>query len=206
LPIHQHTGISVGATAGIAVGCVIAGLIIGLLAALLLFRRRKNNGATDISHAATNFESKTSPLIDHIDGIGSGAGIAGIQLSQYLLDGAPDQDIVSEVQSLGELIRQHVEENYTLQLVDANIQTLSQSLQNLGLRSQGLELDTDAIATLSINTNTRYLGLRSVISAVTFASIDFRSQSRFSLLPGPVAGLVQTMPASEYGSNNAIGM
>ncbi|KAM0252776.1 hypothetical protein ACHAQJ_007614 [Trichoderma viride] len=199
--IHQHTGISSGATAGIAVGCVAAGLIIGLLAALLLLRRRKNSGITDISHDATVFESKTSPLIDNIDGIGSGADI---QLGQYLLDGAPDPEIASELQSLGELIHQHVEEIYNPQLVDADIQILSQSLQSLGLGSQGLGLDTEVLATLSSNTNTRHVGLRSVISAVIFASIDFRSQGRLSLLPSPVAGILESMPATEYGGNNAL--
>lgn len=201
-PIHQHEGLSTGATAGIAIGCAAVGLIIGLLAALLLFRRRKGKGVTDMSHAAILVDSKEPPSAENIDSIGFGAGI---QLGQFLLDGAPDQEIVSELQSLGELIRQHVEDHYSLQPVDASVRSLSQSLQGLGLGSQGVGLDSEAIATLCTNSYSRHLGLRYVISTVVFASIDFHARSGISMLPGPVAGLLQSVPPAEYGGSNPRG-
>ncbi|EHK22990.1 uncharacterized protein TRIVIDRAFT_119159, partial [Trichoderma virens Gv29-8] len=189
--------LSSGATAGIAVGCAAAGLIIGLLAALLLFRRRRGRSVPDVSRAAILVESKEPPSSENIDGIGP---VAGIRLGQFLLDGAPDQEIVSELQSLGELIRQHVEDYYSLQPVDANIGMLSQSLQNLGLGSNGLALNTGEIAALCANSYSRHLGLRYVISSVIFASIDFHSRSNLSMLPGPAAGLLQSIPGAEYGT------
>ncbi|PTB60040.1 hypothetical protein M431DRAFT_103190 [Trichoderma harzianum CBS 226.95] len=199
LPLHQHASLSTGATAGIAVGCAAAGLIIGLLAALLLFRRRKGKGVTDISHAPILVESKEPPSTENIDGIGS---VAGIRLGQFLLDGAPGQEIVSELQALSELIRQHVEDYYTLQPVDVSVGSLSQSLQNLGLGSSGLGLTAEAIATLCTNSYSRQIGLRHVISNVIFASIDFHTRSNLSMLPGPAAGLLQSIPGAEYGGNN----
>lgn len=199
-PIHQHTGISTGATAGIAVGCVAGGLIIGLLASLLFFRRRKHN---DIGHDVSVFESKASPLIDNIDPSSAGTGI---QLSQYLLDGIPDQEIVSEVQALGELVRQHVEDNYTLQPVGTNIPVLSQSLQRLELEFKTSGLDAELMVSLSANSNTRYIALRCVITAVIFASIDFHSVTHHSMLPRSAAETILSMPAVEYGGNNAVGM
>ncbi|KAJ4865559.1 hypothetical protein T069G_02089 [Trichoderma breve] len=198
-PDSSHASLSTGATAGIAVGCAAAGLIIGLLAALLLFRRRKGKGVTDISHAPILVESKEPPSIENIDGIGS---VAGIQLGQFLLDGAPDQEIVSELQALSELIRHHVEDYYTLQTVDASVGTLSQSLQNLGLGSSGSGLTAEAIATLCTNSYSRQIGLRHVISNVIFASIDFHTRSNLSMLPVPAAGLLQSIPGPEYGVNN----
>ncbi|KAL6691291.1 hypothetical protein J3F84DRAFT_387276 [Trichoderma pleuroticola] len=199
LPLHQHASLSTGATAGIAVGCAAAGLIIGLLAALLLFRRRKGKGVTDIARAPIVVESKEPPSTENIDGIGS---VAGVQLGQFLLDGAPDQEIVSELQALSELIRQHVEDYYTLQPVDVSVGTLSQSLQNLGLGSSGSGLTTEAIATLCTNSYSRQIGLRYVISNVLFASIDFHSRSSLSMLPGLATGLLQSIPGPEYGGNN----
>ncbi|PKK45334.1 hypothetical protein CI102_10131 [Trichoderma harzianum] len=185
------------ATAGIAVGCAAAGLIIGLLAALLLFRRRKGKGVADISHEPILVESKEPPSTENIDGIGS---VAGVQLGQFLLDGAPDQEIVSELQALSELIRQHVEDYYTLQPVDVSVGSLSQSLQSLGLGSGSSGLPAEAIATLCTNSYSRQIGLRHVISSVIFASIDFHTRSNLSMLPGPAAGLLQSIPGAEYGA------
>ncbi|KAK4064129.1 uncharacterized protein Triagg1_9108 [Trichoderma aggressivum f. europaeum] len=199
LPLHQHASISTGATAGIAVGCAAAGLIIGLLAALLLFRRRKARGAADITHAPILVEPKEPPSTEYLDGIGS---VAGTQLGQFLLDGAPDQEIVSELQALGELIRQHVQDYYTLQPVDASVGELSQSLQNLGLGSSGSGLSTEEIVTLCSSSYSRQIGLRHVISTVIFGSIDFHTRSSLSMLPGPAAGLLQSIPGAEYGGNN----
>ncbi|QYS92776.1 hypothetical protein H0G86_000173 [Trichoderma simmonsii] len=199
LPLHQHASLSTGATAGIAVGCAAAGLIIGLLAALLLFRRRKGKGVTDISHAPILVESKEPPSTENINGIGS---VGGIQLGQFFLDGAPDQEIVSELQALSELIRQHVEDYYTLQPVDVSVGALSQSLQNLGLGSGGSGLTAEAIATLCTNSYSRQIGLRHVISSVIFASIDFHTGNNLSMLPGPAAGFLQSIPGPEYGGNN----
>ncbi|KAL7940954.1 hypothetical protein V8C42DRAFT_336041 [Trichoderma barbatum] len=201
LPIVPHAALSTGATAGIAVGCAAAGLVIGLLVALLLFRRRKGKGAEGMSHAAILVESKEPPSTGNIDIVGSGAGI---QLGKFLLDGAPDQEIVSELQSLGELIRQHVEDYYSVQPVDANGRTLSQSLENLGVGLNGSRLNTEAIASLCANSYSRHLGLRCVISSVIFASIDFHSRSGLSMLPAPVAGLLQSIPGAEYGGSNPL--
>lgn len=180
-------------------GCAAAGLIIGLLAALLLFRRRKGKGVTDISHASILVESKEPPSTENINGIGS---VSGIQLGQFFLDGAPDQEIVSELRALSELIRQHVEDYYTLQPVDVSVGALSQSLQNLGLGSGRSGLTAEAIATLCTNSYSRQIGLRHVISSVIFASIDFHTGNNLSMLPGPAAGLLQSIPGPEYGGNN----
>lgn len=202
-PLHQHASLSTGATAGIAVGCAVAGLIIGLLAALLLLRRRKGKEVADISRAPILVESKEPPSTENMDGIGP---IAGIQLGQFLLDGAPDQEIVSELQALSELIRQHVEDYYTLQPVDVSVGTLLQSLQNFGLGSSGLGLTAEAIVTICTNSYSRHIGLRYVISRVIFASIDFHTGSGLSMLPGPVAGFLQSIPGAEHGGNNNLGM
>ncbi|KAK5999196.1 hypothetical protein PT974_01587 [Cladobotryum mycophilum] len=197
-PNGHHSGVSAGATAGIAIGCAAAGLVIGLLVALLFFRRRKNKDPSEIGQVVSVVESKMPPPNDH-DGSGT-----DILLSQFLLDGAPDQDIVKELQSLGELIRQHVESNYHIQPLDVSVETLSHSLLSLGLGEHG-GLGTEAIAALCVDTTTRHLGLRTVISHVLFASIDFHSRSRLSMLPGPVAAFLQSVPAAEHGGSNPFG-
>ncbi|GJC95411.1 hypothetical protein ColKHC_04237 [Colletotrichum higginsianum] len=183
--------ISAGAVAGAAIGCLVAGLAIGALVAFLLlrWRLRKNGGRFWRRSEATEPKAFGS--------LHSGNhGNNDVQLSQFLLDAVPDKEIASELQSLGELIHQHVENHYHLRPVQASAQSLAPSLSSLGLGALS-ELDTKQIAALSIDPKTRQIALQHVISLVVVASIDFNSRSRFSVLPTPVAGFLQSVPPVE---------
>ena len=176
----------------------------GLIAALLLLRRRKGKRPSTPSDAAAILtESKAPSVVETSESLNAGTGSGtGVQMDQFLLDGAPDQEIINELQSLGELIRQHVEDHYTLQPVESDVEELSQLLQKLEL---GPEVDTQAIAALCSNSSSRQLGLRCVISRVIFTSIDFHSAGGLSLLPEPVAGLLQSIPAAKPNESDSQG-
>ncbi|TFA97823.1 hypothetical protein CCMA1212_010430 [Trichoderma ghanense] len=195
-PPQKSTSLSPGVIAGIAVGCVVGGLLIGLVTALLLLRRGKGKKPSSRSDAASILvESKALSVAEISERLNTGASSGtSVQLDQFLLDGAPDQEIVNELQSLGELIRQHVEDHYTLRPVGDSVEELSQLLLKLGL---GPGIDTQSIAAGCSKSSSRHLGIRSVISHVIFTSIDFHSPGELSLLPEPVAGLLQSIPAAK---------
>lgn len=184
----QAAGLGSGAIAGIAIGCVIAGLIIGAVAALCLLRRRQDKHTVP-EYLPMKYSSgeKVLPLAPVSD---------KLQLDQFLLDSKPDADIAAELQSLGQLIQQHVENNYHLQPVQRSPNVLAQTLVQLGLYEQ----DSSAaisLASLAVDPRTRWAALQHVISRVTFASSSLDGHSPISLLPPFSGAFVQTLPPIE---------
>lgn len=197
----SSSGISTGAIAGAAVGCAFAGLILGLAVAWLLLRRRwkKNDtGQPDgVAVIATSPESKDYSSVS-VNPSGSEA-----QIDQFLLIATPDKEIGTELQSLGDLIHQHVENHYEFGPSPASASVLSQSLVNLGF-IQGSGLSADAIAALCIQPESRQAGLRHVLSHVIFRSIDVNSRSFLSMLPAPLAAFLQSIPPAEQQHSNRL--
>ncbi|EQB54271.1 hypothetical protein CGLO_05909 [Colletotrichum gloeosporioides Cg-14] len=195
----SSSGVSTGAIAGASVGCLLAGLIIGgLIAFLLLGRKKRKSGryspqSSDTGHIIVGPESKalaSSAPANHSD---------NIQINQFLLDATPDKELAGELQSLGELIQQHVENNYHSNPVQIDPHALApslSSLSNLGLGELS-KLSTEEIASLCIDPKTRQAGLQHVVSLAVFGSIDFKAKSRYSMLPGPIASFLQSIPPVE---------
>ncbi|CAG9983373.1 unnamed protein product [Clonostachys byssicola] len=196
------SNISPGAIAGASVGALIAGLIVGFLVAFVFLRRRNKQSlpepqARSISAARASDRKSYSPVPET-----NGAASTDVQLDQFLLDGAPDDEIVNELRALSDLIYQHVENNYDPRPIQANVNDLSRQLQALGF-VKSAHHDPDAIAALALDPKTRQTALRHVISTVVFKSIDVHSRSPLSMLPVPVAALLQTMPAPDRQSEHA---
>ncbi|KAF3807094.1 hypothetical protein GCG54_00007350 [Colletotrichum gloeosporioides] len=192
----SSSGVSTGAIAGASVGCLVAGLIIGgLIAFLLLGRKKRKSGrysphSSDTGHIIVGPESKalaSSPPAGHGD---------NIQIDQFLLDATPDKELAGELQSLGELVQQHVENSYHSNPVQIDPHALAPSLSNLGLGELS-KLSTEEIASLCIDPKTRQAGLQHVVSLAVFGSIDFKAKSRYSMLPGPIASFLQSIPPVE---------
>ncbi|KAF4814238.1 hypothetical protein CGCSCA5_v008045 [Colletotrichum siamense] len=192
----SSSGVSTGAIAGASVGCLVAGLIVGgLIAFLLLGRKKRKSGryspqSSDTGHIIVGPESKalaSSAPANHSD---------NIQINQFLLDATPDKELAGELQSLGELIQQHIENNYHSNPVQIDPHALAPSLSNLGLGDLS-KLSTEEIASLCIDPKTRQAGLQHVVSLAVFGSIDFKAKSRYSMLPGPIASFLQSIPPVE---------
>jgi hypothetical protein len=187
--VQSSSGISTGAIAGAAVGCLIAGLLLGFAAAFFLLRRRKQ---AEQNGAGTSDDGKayyTAP---------SPAAETKVQLDKFLLDSSPDKEIASELRSLGTLIQQHVENNYHLQPVQEDPRVLAASLAQLGVVNGG-SLAPDALAQLALEPNTRQVALQHVISQVLFTSVDVSSRSALSMLPAPLAAFLRSIPPKEAG-------
>ncbi|KAJ0352554.1 hypothetical protein COL154_012459 [Colletotrichum chrysophilum] len=192
----SSSGVSTGAIAGASVGCLLAGLIIGgLIAFLLLGRKKRKSGryspqSSDTGHIIVGPESKalaSSAPANHSD---------NIQINHFLLDATPDKELAGELQSLGELIQQHVENNYHSNPIQIDTHALAPSLSNLGLGELS-KFSTEEIASLCIDPKTRQAGLQHVVSLAVFGSIDFKAKSRYSMLPGPIASFLQSIPPVE---------
>ncbi|KAH7115504.1 hypothetical protein B0J13DRAFT_487778 [Dactylonectria estremocensis] len=190
-----------GALAGAVVGCALGGLIFGFAAAWFVLRRRwkKSSGrrAGSVAVVDTSHEPK-----EHVrPTVATGSYTNDIQLDQFLLSATPDREIGAELQSLGDLIQQHVENHYHLGPAPVGASVSSQGLVKLGF-TQGSGLSAEAVAALCAQPESRQVGIRHVISEIVFRSIDAHSRSRLSMLPVPVAAFLQSIPPAEQQDGN----
>ncbi|KAI8663038.1 hypothetical protein NCS56_01109100 [Fusarium sp. Ph1] len=204
-PNHSSTGVSAppsdngssghstGALAGAAVGSAIGGILIGLVAAWLLLRRRRegqdNRKTVPHEHPrAFAAVEKPSPTVSD----------DSTPLNHLLLDTTPDREIEAELQALGHLIDQHVEKYYHLDPI-ADVSVLSDHLAPLEDFPHG----TEAMAGVCAKPMSRQTGLRHVISQVIFKSLDIYSHSAISMLPAPLSTFLDSIPSHNATAQSA---
>ncbi|KAJ4135967.1 hypothetical protein NW768_003573 [Fusarium equiseti] len=182
-PSSPGRGIQGGAVAGVVIGCLIAGLALGLVVAFILFRRRRNNSTSPdfIAVEPQYAEPKHGPQVS-VTPSGHDA-----ELSQFLLDATPDKEIQAELSSLSELIYQHVETYYHGPQVQATSAEVAQSLVNIGYSPELSGTQPEAVAAICLDSKTSQVGLRHVLSHVIFRGLDFNSGGNLSMLPLVVA-------------------
>ncbi|KAH7177838.1 hypothetical protein DER46DRAFT_621583 [Fusarium sp. MPI-SDFR-AT-0072] len=194
-------GLKGGPVAGVAIGCLIAGLALGLIAAFLLLRRRRrvkpaNEGFVLADQKYTEPKDGTQVIVS--------SSRHDAELSQFLLEATPDKDLQTELRSLSELIYQHVENYYRRPQVQADPAEVAQSLTNIGYSPEASGLQADTVAAICLNPKTSQIGLRHVLSHVIFRSLDFSSGSSLSMLPLAVATMAQRSHSAEKANNPAI--
>ncbi|KAF5983840.1 hypothetical protein FBULB1_3608 [Fusarium bulbicola] len=197
---RSSDGLKGGPVAGVAIGCLIAGLALGLIAAFLLLRRRRrgkpeNQGFVLADQKYTEPKDGTQVIVS--------SSRHDAELSQFLLEATPDKDIQAELCSLSELIYQHVENYYRRPQVQADPAEVAQSLINIGYSPEASRLQADTVATICLSPKTSQVGLRHVLSHVIFRSLDFNSGSSLSMLPLAVAILAQRSHSAENANNPA---
>lgn len=194
-----------GLVAGVAIGCLLAGALIGFVIALFLYRRRQQKQQPGGGNGTYIVSSSTAEPKGHHPPPGqvSAPKDSAINLDKFLLDTTPDQEIAGELHSLGSLIQQHVENNYHLYPINADPRQLALALKQLGLVEGSLS--AEAVATLAVEPQTRHVALQHVISQVLFSSVDVGSRSRLSMLPAPVAAFLQSVAPAEPGRSNEEG-
>ncbi|KAI1654579.1 hypothetical protein F4813DRAFT_392576 [Daldinia decipiens] len=190
----SNPGLSSGAVAGIAIACAVAGLMMGIISGIFLFRQRRRQGLGDRSRGG-EYDGQEKPLRSHIS-------TDRLQLDQFLLDPTPDAGIRTELRSLSQLLQQHVENNYHNLPVSRNVDILSAELVRLGV-GQSDALLADTLASLALNPRTRCSAIQHIISSVTFASITLDGTSPLSLLPQPVSSFASLIPATERFRGNS---
>ncbi|KAI1134851.1 hypothetical protein F5Y05DRAFT_192806 [Hypoxylon sp. FL0543] len=195
---HGNPGLSAGAITGIAIGCAVAGLIIGAIAGFFIFRRRKPRGEKARSQV-TSYSSLEKPLRSAFS---SPAPTERLQLENFLLDASSDVEISSEMHSLSQLLRRHVDDHYHMLPVSDSIDELSTALVHLGL-DQDSTMSASRLASLAIDPSTRYSVIQHVIARVTFASVTLDGVSPLSLLPQPVSTFMSLIPATNSERESA---
>ncbi|KAI1465114.1 uncharacterized protein F4812DRAFT_132643 [Daldinia caldariorum] len=192
--LDNKAGLSTGAVAGIAIACALAGLILGVLAGALFFRRRKRQRSGNRSRG-DEYDCQEKPLRSLI------SSTDRLQLDQFLLDPTPDAEIWTELRSLSELLQQHVENNYHNLSVSPNIEMLSAELARLGIGQSGT-LSAGKLVSLAVSPRTRYSAIQHIIASVTFASVTLDRTSPLSLLPEPLSAFTSSIPATESFRGN----
>ncbi|KAF5563320.1 hypothetical protein FPHYL_5282 [Fusarium phyllophilum] len=200
-PSRSSDGLKGGPVAGVAIGCLIAGLALGLIAAFLLLRRRRRGKPTNQGFVLAD-QKYTEPKDGTQVIVSSSRHDA--ELSQFLLEATPDKDLQAELRSLSELIYQHVENYYRRPQVQADPAEVAQSLINIGYSPEASGLQADTVAAICLSPKTSQVGLRHVLSHVIFRSLDFNSGSSLSMLPLAVATLAQRSQSAENANNPAI--
>ncbi|KAF4998036.1 hypothetical protein FDECE_11913 [Fusarium decemcellulare] len=193
----ESDGLSDGAVAGIAIGCIIFGLALGLMAAFILLRRRRHRQGKDVSQSSFSQTDKHShrPKDDVLVAVTPSRN--DVELSQFLLEATPDKQIQGELHALSELIYQHVENHYHRLNVQVDTEALAQTLVNIGYSSAASGLEAQRVAALCVDLNTRPVTLRHVLSHAIFQSLDFNSRSSVSMLPLAVAEFLRTIPSTK---------
>ncbi|KAM5352024.1 hypothetical protein ACJ41O_004747 [Fusarium nematophilum] len=195
---NSSHGLSDGAAAGLAIGCLIAGLALGIIAALLFLRRRRRSGKGSEMGLHQTDKQNLDPKGDVLVTVTPSKN--DVELSQFLLDAVPDKQIEGELHSLSELIFQHIENHYHRSPIQIDPAVLAQSLIHIGYSPASSGLDAEYVAALCLDPKTRQVGLRHVLSHAIFRSLDFSSGSSLSMLPPAVAAFLQTIPPAVPGN------
>ena len=193
VPIEHSDGVSTGAAAGIAVGCLFAGAIIAALI-LWLYWGRKRSTKSKYSQPETyapaseekGFSTRSTPLVDRSNTETSLLGI----LPQPLEDKA----ISGDVSKISNAIKNHVQSYYHTNRISSNSADRS-DLHTLGLN---LPISAGTLNALMSDTRTREVALRFIIAWVIVSRLQPSKDSTKSLLPAEIAQCLQIIDSGNH--------
>ncbi|KAG9193447.1 hypothetical protein G6011_03482 [Alternaria panax] len=191
---NSGTGLSTGAIAGIAIGCIAAGVLIAGLV-LWVCRRRRSTPKTQYSHTNTyatssnekGFSANAIPLVAQRSSTFTSGGV----LPQPLEDKA----ISDDVSKISNAIKNHVQSYYHSSRVNPGIID-HDDLQALG---SNLPISAESLTTLMANAATREIALRFIIAWVIVSKIQPSRDPSKSLLPSEVADCYQAVANGDGG-------
>ncbi|KAK2680355.1 hypothetical protein RAB80_005536 [Fusarium oxysporum f. sp. vasinfectum] len=191
----QETGnkannrIEPGAVAGIAIGCLVAGIFVGICFAWLLQRftkrRPRHRRAIRIVRAPKNPDTDSPGSMESSDN--------KIKVENFILQATPDREVVGMLQRLEVIMEQHIENYYHVKPIDIDVSVLAEQLTNLGISQDSSGFEAEAVAKWCLHPASRRLGLQHVVSHVLFNSIDCNSRNGISLLPGPAINFLRSI-------------
>ncbi|RGP79354.1 hypothetical protein FLONG3_2509 [Fusarium longipes] len=196
--IPQNKGLDDGAVAGVAIGCLFAGLIIGAIIMWLVFRKRQR-----YPKRRRRSENRVGMMYPTRDANTMTPGSSGktMKLENVILQPAPDKDILSNLIRLDDIITQHAETVYHFEPVDVKVAALAQALTAVGYRETLSGVHIETVASWCIQTDTRFGALRHVLSHILFSTIDWNYPGPLTLLPKPAVMFLNSIhPIAEYGN------
>ncbi|KAH7135445.1 hypothetical protein B0J11DRAFT_611380 [Dendryphion nanum] len=193
-PVSQSNGLSSGAAAGVAIGCLLAGaLIAGALLWFFCIRSRKRSGTRDAEASSIALIRNEKGPSAKATSLGSGSPISRTLengLPQPLEDGA----ISGEISKISNLIKNHVQSFYHHSRVSPGLLDID-DLQALG---KSLPISTGTLSTLLGNSDTREVALRFSIAWVVISRIHTSGDANSTFLPPEVATCLQSIPVTEH--------
>ncbi|PSR82546.1 hypothetical protein BD289DRAFT_392123 [Coniella lustricola] len=205
-------GIGSGAVAGIAIACVVVGIAIGAIVAFLILKRRHRQ-ASRLRHVALDRHDRQErqdrqERREHRENHDNYQSAAkdDIVLGDFLLTQRSDKEIADELETLGQLIQQHTENNYHMHPVELDANASHQALGELGFESDDGVTSTQAIISLAQDPRTRPGAIQHIISRVVLNNFEPTSRSLYSMLPAYVLDFAHAIPPVERhrGSPDAV--
>ena len=193
-PPSPNNGLSTGAVAGVAVGCLLAGALIAGLLAFFFFRRKRRSGVRDSEASSIGLiQREKGPIVNAVS-VGSGSPITAA-----LENGLPlpleDRAISGEISKISNLIKNHVQSYYHTTRTSP-VMIDYDDLQALG---SDLPIPAGALSTLLGNVGTREIALRFCIAWIVVSRMQLDSPPHATFLPSEVAQCFQAM-ALDRGS------
>jgi hypothetical protein len=194
IPVSKGNNVTSGAAAGIAIGCLLAGILIAGLLFWFCGRKRKPARSHD-------YEASRTALVPQEKGFATSAIPLGSRTvaTSPLLDVLPlpleDKAVAGEISKISLSVKNHVQSYYHASRVNAALLDLD-DIQALG---NNLPISVGTLSTLLDNAATREIALRFCIAWVVCSRILPGTGSRATLLPAEVAECSQSI-ASARGS------
>ncbi|KAF7944771.1 uncharacterized protein EAE97_005404 [Botrytis byssoidea] len=183
---HHGSSVSGGAIAGIVIGTLIAAAILSSIGLWFYIRRKR---ASKTPWSSENGYSKRNPTTDH------GVAISKdpeTQMQSYVIaERADDSQLRHQMQNLGELIYQHVENHYTTGSRTGTSQDLAATLRKCGY-SERTEPTISTLGSLLGNSSEGQTAIKSLIAWVILRGVELNSGSEYSLLPDEITSFYRS--------------
>ncbi|TGO42568.1 hypothetical protein BHYA_0007g00680 [Botrytis hyacinthi] len=183
---HHGSSISGGAIAGIAIATFIVGALLSAIGLWFYLRRKR---ASKTPWSSENGYSKRSATTDH------GVAISKYpetQMQNYVIaERADDSQLRHQMQNLGELIYQHVENHYTIGPHTGTSQDFAATLRKCGY-SERTEPTISALGSLLGNSSEHQTAIKSLIAWVILRGVELNSGSEYSLLPDEITSFYRS--------------
>ena len=180
---------SKGATAGIGVGCAIAGTAIAFI--LFWFFKRKSNNrhqTPDQEARATAFPRQEKQPVVNVQPLDN-ANLTTRTVENNLPQPLEDNAIAEAISKISNSIKNHVQSYYHNARASAGAVNID-ALQALG---DGLPTSVGTLNTMLANPTTRETALRLCIAWVVVSRIQFGGDPRITFLPPEVTSCINSM-------------
>ncbi|KAM0156344.1 hypothetical protein ACHAQE_003066 [Botrytis cinerea] len=177
---HHGSSVSSGAVAGIAIATFIAGALLSSICVWFYLRRKR---ASKTPWSSENGYSKRNATTDHGVVISKNPAT---QMQNYLVaERADDSQLRHQMQNLGELIYQHVENHYTTGPHTGSSQDFTATLKKCGY-SERTDPTISTLGSLLGNSSERQTAIKNLIAWVILRGVELNRASEYSLLPDEI--------------------
>ncbi|KAH8731914.1 hypothetical protein GQ44DRAFT_670571 [Phaeosphaeriaceae sp. PMI808] len=194
-PKPNHKGVSSGAVAGVAIGCLIAGALITGILFWFCWGRRRTSQKRDYETSSAALVPQEKGFVTNSTSVGdSSPATAPISFTAPLP--LEDNTISGEISKISNSIKNHVQSYYHTGRVSPELLDLD-DIQAIGTN---LPVPVGTLSTLLGNSTTREIALRFCIAWVVCSRIKPDVDPRTSLLPVEIAKCFEKIANAQRGS------